>query len=345
MIKKKNKLAACILLSIFLLTTFATLEAKPVNASKVAMTWGHLQRDDPEPDEEYWESVICQQIDGMFPSNSWSHQNAYHTLTTSNNVALTLDYISNPNNGVTWATTWWVGDFLHPTPYIPAPYGHFACYGHGDSSNDIWDNCVNLHATNYGTQTSKHYFTFMWTCANGGLYWTNQYGGWQNISGITWPTANPQGTPSNPNTVYGYFDNVYYTGAVGMPLAWTNRTDMNLNGYTSSSGSYTFIGWENNSPFMKNTPPSGWTSTNLQYIYFAYYFYRYALGLDNYGVHGTIRQSLNYAAEMTFGEIAPNVPYNFGTSVLNVGQWVEDVHGWFYCKMRVLGNGQLVLPY
>lgn len=92
---------------------------------------------------------------------------------------------------------------------------------------------------------------------------------------------------------------------------------------------------------MKDTPLAGWTSTGLQYIYFAYYFYRFALGWDNYGTHGTIKQSLDYAASMTFG-----AGYTFSNSILHVGQWdQDDAGGWWYCKMRLFGNGNLVLPY
>jgi hypothetical protein len=148
---------------------------------------------------------------------------------------------------------------------------------------------------------------------------------------------------------YGY--NVDSSHIVGMPYAWTGRTDMSLDGYANPSGSYTFIGWENNSPFMIDTPPSGYTSTNLSYIFFVYYFYRYALGYDNYGTHGTINESLDYAARMTFGKISGYTDYTFGSSVLNVGQWMNNqdfpsfANLWFYCKLRVFGKGNIILPY
>lgn len=353
---KKNKFAACILLSIFLLTTFAALEAKPVNASKVAMTWGHLNNTVYPPDayEVYWEDWVCNQINSMFPV-SWSHQNAYWTYTTDDNLVLTLTYISNPNNGVTWATNFWVGDFL-ASMGNPPPYGHFGFYGYADSSNNIWDNSdVYLGSTYYGSQISKNYFTFIWTCSNGGCLWNNLYGGQQTVLGVTLPETNyeenqvPPYTPNNQNTVYGYYDTVYMTGAVGMPFAWTARTDMNLNGYTSSSGNYAYIGWETKSPWMKNIPPSMWTTTNLPYAYFPYYFYRFALGIDNGGNHGTIKQSLDYAAWKTFGYISYPTKYNFGNSILNQGQWVYedevDPNGWWYSRMRVYGNGDITLPY
>ncbi|MDR2699986.1 MAG: hypothetical protein LBC12_04145 [Nitrososphaerota archaeon] len=119
---------------------------------------------------------------------------------------------------------------------------------------------------------------------------------------------------------------------------------MSTNGYTNPSGSYTYIGWECNSPFMGNNPPSGTSSTGAMYYNYPYYFYRFALGHDNKGNHGTINQSLDYAARMTFGKDASNKDYTFSTSVLNVGQWRQESAGWFYCRMRVFGNGNMVLP-
>jgi hypothetical protein len=239
---------------------------------------------------------------------------------------------------------------------IPQPYGHFGFYGDIDSSNNIWDNSdVYLGSTFYGTQTSKNFFSFIWTCSNGGRYWSNFDGGQTPALGITAPDTNypeyqvPPYTPNNPNYVYGYYDDNNMTGAVGMPYAWTARDDMNTNGYTSSSGSYTYIGWETKSPFMKDIPPDEWTSTNLNYIYFPYYFYRYALGLDSSGIHRTITDSLDYAAWKTFGYINYPAPYNFGNSILNQGHWVYedevDPNGWWYSRMRVYGNGGLTLPY
>ncbi len=340
---ENKKIVVCILVSLLLLTTFMSVFAvESANATQVAMTWGHLVDYDPDrpANEELFEETICSWVDYMF-TGGWSHQNAYNELTTDENVATVLEYTSNPGNGVTWSTTWWVGDFLHPGPTTPPPYGHFACDGYPDSYNDIWDNSdVYQYATYFGTQPSKQYFTFMWTCANGGLYWTNLNGGWQNISGVTWWASSPQGSPNNPNIVYGYYDHVNMTGAVGMPFAWTARTDMSTNGYVDPSGSYAFIGWENISPFMSNTPPAGWTSTNLQYIYFAYYFYYKLLGWADSGVHQTIIDSLNYAAYEAFGNT-----YNFGNSILNMGKWTEKpADYWWWCKMRLLGNGNIVLP-
>jgi hypothetical protein len=134
-----------------------------------------------------------------------------------------------------------------------------------------------------------------------------------------------------------------------MPYAWTGTTGMSTNGYSSTSGSYTYMGWENNSPFMGDKPPVGSTSTSYEYLFFVYYFYWYALGHGTNGVHQTVKASLDYAAKMTFGKVpGTSNDYNFNSSILDVGQWKSEIHSgttyWFYCKMRVFGKGNMILP-
>lgn len=362
---ENGKAIICVLLPLLLVTSFASLLAvKTANASKMALEWGHLVNTEYPPDqaEVNAESWACSNINAMFPG-TWSHANNYWTWTTTTIVDSMLLWIENPSNGVTWATHFWVGDFLHPDPYSPpGPWGHFACYGEG-YGNFIRDNVdIYQSATYYGTRTSLQYFDFIWTCANGGTYWWDNNGCFEpTILGINEPDLSypeeeePPYIPSNYFPVYGYYDNYYHTGAIGMPYAWTGRTDMSLNGYTNPSGSYAYIGWENDSPFLKNTPPIGWSTTGYMYQQFPFWFYRFALGLDNGGVHGTIRQSLDYAAWKTFGYYGYPIPYTFGTSILNHGFWKYDVFedppnppvdvGWYYCRMRVFGNGDLTLPY
>jgi hypothetical protein len=60
---------------------------------------------------------------------------------------------------------------------------------------------------------------------------------------------------------------------------------------------------------------------------------------------------LDYFREVTKMIISGYTDYTFGSSVLNVGQWMnnQDFPGfanlWFYCKLRVFGKGNMVLPY
>jgi hypothetical protein len=354
-----QKLVACVFLSLFLLTIFVGVSVNSVSAAKIAMEWGHLNEDlqnyNPSrySSELTWENSVCSTVNSLFAGKGWACSNSYGASTTRTNVYNVLDNVAYPSNGVTTAATFWVGDFNHPpAPNAPSPYGYFGCYT--DVANSyVIDYEIYNHATAYGT--SKQHFTFMWTCANGGLYWGNN-GAWQNISGVTWYAPTPiSPPPSNPNTQYGYnhlamviYPYMFYN-SVGMPYAWTGTTGMNINGYVSSSGSHTYIGWENNSPFMIDTPPTAYSSTNLQYRHFVTNFYRYALGYETNGVQQNVRDSLDYAAKMTFGVIIPNLYYNFNSSVLNVGQWLHETdfpgftNCWFYCKLRVFGNGAMYI--
>jgi hypothetical protein len=345
-----QKFVACIFLSLFLLTIFAGVNVNSVSAIKRAMEWGYLNDNIKTYNltryntEFSWEGTICTNVNSMFAGKGWSGSNSHGASTTRTNVYNELLTVGYPSNGVTTAATFWVGDFMPSITTPPTPFGYFGCYTSQSNSSNlyVWDYEIYQYATTYGA--SKNYFTFMWTCSNGGLYWLSSSGGYSAVQGIIFPVVSnsmPNWIPSNSNTYYGY--RVNSTHIVGMPYAWTGTTGMSTNGYTNPSGSYTYIGWESSSPFMIDTPPSGSSSTNLQYLYFVYNFYNYALGYVT-GYPEKINTSLNYAAEMTFGRNSSGNYYNFGTSVLNVGQWLNDptfnqANNWFYCKLRVFGNG------
>jgi hypothetical protein len=153
----------------------------------------------------------------------------------------------------------------------------------------------------------KHRFTFMYTCANGGLMDTNNDGNYD---------------------CYSYWGNA---GVIGMPLAWTHRNDLSWNGYASPDHTgYCYIGFEN---------ISKWACDNGEFYYYNYAdfvksFYHYALGH-----HYSVSYSLDRAMlDMTGWE------YNFGGSWLN-GYWAYDpAHDfWAWSRMRVLGDGTMSL--
>jgi len=325
-----QKIVACLILSFFALTIFTGISVDSANATKIAMEWGHLNynlyvnNQTRFNNERAWETTICANVNSMFAGRGWSSSNSYGNPTTPINVYNVLNNVANPSNGVTTAATFWVGDYYPSMSALPTPYGQLGCYTSVNGSY-VWDHEIYSRTTANGARASKQHFTLMWTCANGGLYWRSAQGGYNVIMGITFPivqSTKPTGTPNtNTNTFYGH--SVSSTNSiVGMPYAWTGTTGMSLNGYSSPSGSYTYIGWECNSPFMIDTPPAGASSTNLQYLYFVYNFYNYALGYVT-GSHETVNNSLNYAAETTFGVRTGNTYYNFGTSVLNTGQWLN----------------------
>jgi hypothetical protein len=86
--------------------------------------------------------------------------------------------------------------------------------------------------------------------------------------------------------------------------------------------------------------PTGYNG--MQYKWFPYYFYRYALGLVD-GTHHTTRDSIDYATKKIFGEGT-----YFGNSILYYGNWTwcpyAGMEGWWYPRMRVFGNSNMVLP-
>jgi hypothetical protein len=99
---------------------------------------------------------------------------------------------------------------------------------------------------------------------------------------------------------------------------------------------------------LKAYPPEGWSTTDNWYEFFPANFYAYALGLMD-SEHHTIRESLNYAAEETFGTYGDNVPYTFYNCILSNPHWdyIPDtgMSGWWYGNyMRVFGNSNLMLP-
>ena len=347
--KKTITIGAFLLLSTFLASASPLFNINTANATQVAIEWGHLSPTNNVPNEQSWESMVSSAIDSDW-SSSWQHQNNYWTYTTVGYVDQNLQDVQYPYGGVTWATTWWVGDYLQSTG-TPGHYGFYGDQGQNTFDNNVWQYANNYWwfnppYYNYWQATpSKQYFNFIWTCTNGGLNWYNSNGGQNSIAGITYPINNgdpnnpPSTIPTNTNTQYGYFDNTYNTGAVGMPLAWTGTAGMRINGYSySDSGSYAYIGFENHSPNLVDA--SGYMG--LQYGYFPYYFYRYALGQDNNGVHGSIAQSLDYASLRTFG-------IYYGGSILNNGYWYYSsdypMTGWWRCQMRVFGNTNMALPY
>jgi len=229
----------------------------------------------------------------------------------------TIDFVAN----------WWVGDFF-ASGSPPNPFGHFWLYGH--NSDHISDYAVRSYATNYGSVSSKQMFNFIWTCANGGLWWNDNSGNYDNVSGVFYPIPTVSPAPTNTNDEYGFL----YSGnsAVGMPYAWTGRIDMDIDGYNNWSGDYCYIGFEGNSPFLTNNLPEFSVLT----FWFPYAFYQCFLGADE-----DVHNSLDYASDQTY-------ECNFDETPLYNGYWrphEPDPSKSWRCCMRVFGNGGLTSPY
>jgi hypothetical protein len=335
---------AALLFAVVLLLTPAFFEA--ANA-QVATQWGHLANG-YSMDEYNWELQVCNIINSYFSNSGYSSQNAYWDASTRTNFQDSLAYAQNPNNGVNWASTFWVGDFKSNNAN-PRNYG-FNGYQQGTSTSDpnIYDYDIYNYANSQ--RQSVQYIDVIWTCVNGGLQWNDTDGNQIFVPGVAYPIASPTVTaPINPNTFYG---STYPNQLkVGVPYALTGTLDMSTSGYNNSdSGNYCYIGFENDSPSLSWPVPAGWTSTDYQFGYFPVYFYQYALGAEGSSKHNTIHDSLDYASFMTFGYDNNWVPYNYGSSLLNNGYWHSNnwgsgMSGYWYCRMRVLGNSNMIFPY
>jgi hypothetical protein len=342
---KKSAIKTCSILAILLLslTSFTLLLGiESAEGAIVSMQWGHLAPGYLE-DERDLEEDVCDAIYSLFDDDywgSWATVNAYWSYTDTEGIETCMDWQNDPLNGVNFVTNWWLGDYLSDNNPPPNPWGHFWFHGQADNISDTF---VNECATSEGT--SLQYFNFIWTCANG-FWWNDTQGNSDTIIGITSPnTADgppsdpPSPDPTNTNDEYGFF---YNSDAVGMPLAWTNTSGMDLDGYYSDAGSYTYIGFEGPSPFMINDLPE----TEDDACYFPLDFYWYALGNDNpYHYRETISESLDFTSDINFGSEFDETPFYNGYWVhLDEEDAPPGAVGWYFCHMRVLGNGDMVLP-
>jgi hypothetical protein len=327
---------------------------KSAEALVISVQWGHLETDYDE-DEKDAEEDLCDYIYWLFyyddydnnptHSGNWGVSNAWWVYTDTSGVATCMNWQNDPDNYIDFVTNWWVGDYFPGFP-PPNPFGHLWFWG---DSDNVSDTQIHYYATGDGSISSKQKFDFIWTCANGGLYWYNDQGAYYNIQGIMYPVAGDPETPpgfepTNTNDEYGFF---YSGDAVGMPLAWTGTSSMNLNGYTSTTGSYCYIGFEGRSPFMINDLPE----TEVQVDNFPKKFYEYALGYWDtyyypYCEHQTISASLDYASENTFGASFDETPFYTGYwEYLDEDEAPPGADGWWWVgHMRVFGKGNMVLP-
>ena len=260
----------------------------------------------------------------------------YGAYTTQSNVEQALEY--QVEGYYNYVTNWWVGDYHASNNPNPGPFGHMWCYG--ANGQDISDDNVWNAATNGGPDSSHETFNFIWTCANGGTYWADQYGDWYSVPGITsgvQQDQQPSWTPdlSNENE-YGFYS-YGWQSEIGMPYAWTGHTDLNLDGYTNGgdSSGYCYIGWAGTSPGMATElqgVPYPWTGSC-----FALDFYWAGLGWID-GIPESVHASLDYASSLCY-----NLP--FSETPLYQGYWVPNtmngVNYWTWTSMRVYGDSNI----
>jgi hypothetical protein len=294
----------------------------------VAETWGNLCPTHWNYYNEYsLESSTCSYISNMFPGYYSSYYN-YGDDTRSYEVYEALDWIQENE---WYSTNLWVGDYFpsNEIGYVweegtltpEGPTGHYNFYG--ADGYHINDNALYTYVNNDGD--SIQYFNFIWTCTCGGSYWDD------NLNYV-----NPYG-----GTQYGYYDtsswwdNYNNTGVVGMPYAWTGRTDLSLNGVYNPSGEYCYIGWLNLSHGLCDSSGNQYYPN---YAFFLYWFYYFLTG-HYMGTHYSVYQSLDYASLTIWGENFTNSPIYY------YGEWRDWMGQSWFCKLEVLGNPYISLPY
>jgi len=226
---------------------------------------------------------------------NWVGKNNYGPTTIATNVYANSQAIQS-SSAYDFLATFHVGDF-YPTTINGVT--HYAYYGHGGTNTGIVDKDL---ATYIGT---RHKFTFIWTCVNGGL----------NIK---------------PNGGYYYLDP--QLKVVGMPYAWIQKSNLAWFGYTNPDNSgYAYIGFENTSKYLTD---------NTEFITYNYgdfcrQFYYYFLVQ-----HYSVKDALDAASAQVMGGSA----YTFANTVLYLG-YPDPSGSGRTCCMRVLGDGNMVLPY
>ncbi len=260
----KTRIAVCSLL-LLLSVLITVFNVNVTNATNVAVEWGYLNTNPQyyDPVERDYQEDTCLSINNRYNlAGGWSAQDAYWDLTTQSNIIKTIQWRQQNNS---WATDFYVGDYIWTTP---SGVKHYNLYGNGGYIND---NSI-YSETSYSVQ----YFSFIWACACGDLF-TN---------------------PITGQLCYGYYD--YATGAVGMPLAWTHTGGLNHYGYIDPDQSrYCYIGFENTSKPLKEEI----ITTGYSYSWFVYYFYDHALGWGPGNPHHTIQECLYHASMQVYGGV------------------------------------------
>jgi hypothetical protein len=343
---KKSFVAMSLIVTMLLSTMIYT-----VRAEQYAIQWGYDAYDTftDLPSEHWMETNLCDFIRGLFFAATYSYDmglpplDLYWTYTNNSCVDQCMSYQVQYCNFV---DNWWVGDFHPSNPKIPLPDGHLWFYGNynhdghfdWDPSADIQDNEIYCMANDYGSMTSVEGVNFIWTCSSAGLYW-DQYGDYGYVYGITEPASPyenpPSFTPQNTNTNYG---KVYDGTVVGMPFAFTGRTDLYTDAYHySDSTNYCYIGFEGDSPWICNVLPG--TDYPLANFPECFYWCSIGFGANLYDWVGpqNIHNSLDSGSWSTFG-------CYFDESTLYNGWWQQNLEYssyWTYSSMKVFGNAGL----
>lgn len=340
--KENHSFSTAISVLVIILVLFSTLRF--AGADNVNLCWGatHPTEDhNIDNNERAAAAAVCGTItdlyDAYMPSYWWA-VDAYGSLTTKSNVLYATDIC---NQQYDYNSLFWAGDWSYRTingkeiqeiyiegnwiPY-PVPYDpprntiHYSFYDYDDwfieddytmyHPNDFYDGETGyppLFDSLYDYTTNyNYYFVFLWTCANGNL-------------------------PPGP----GYWDNENHTGAVGMAYAWMHTNDLSTDGYESpDTSTRCYISFEGRSPDLFQVAELVDQSAQVPYEDFVGCIYYIMTSW-----HESVGTALNWATNAVSGN---NLSWFSQTELYN--GYTEPNYN--ECgRMRVFGDGNLVLPY
>jgi hypothetical protein len=323
-----------------------------VNAYKMFEQWGALSN--TSDSEEYnAEAYTMDYVDisSYYLNNPesldpyyWSTYDNYWNLedgTVRSSVQAYLN-MARTTNDIEFVSLFWVGDFKAVHTSDPWHYG-LITMDENTNTNNVSDS--EIFSWGGGGQ-NLNYFSFIWTCVNGGLMW-NESGLHHDVPAVigSWTpynTSQPMPTfiPNNPNTEYGVLSN---TEVCGVPFGFTGIQHW----YDLSESNRCYIGFLDHSPWLKDIPPNWDVSNPVKK--FPVDFYKYLCGQTT-GYHQEIIESLNYASEHYFG---PGTTWASNDNNLQTGWWemmtdqegMGFTNGWYFHQMKVWGDASMILPY
>jgi hypothetical protein len=325
---------------------FASFQLPIANAHHDSIIWGSAQKQtEMEGVAEY---ITCQCINNFFADHFiyWQSMNGYGPDTCASNVYGAIDYVEwDPNCDllVTFHVGNWFSSPKYSDPYWyyseetgwilrqNGPTTHECYYGWDDTSDPIVDRDL--------PSSSKSHFTFVYTCANGGLSWKEINGQIVNDELYGFNDLN--------SYLYGFVDTDNSTGRVGMPFVWLGMQNLRHNGYYSPDGSdYCYIGFQGRDhDLSQNWEDHSWGGT-YSYKDFVLAFYYYLTNVDpTYSVNAALNYASNFASQGVYDYFSQTDLYNGYTDGYDnrsgsatQGQWVLPG------QMRVFGDGDMFIP-
>ncbi|MGB9853891.1 MAG: hypothetical protein ACPLRY_03670 [Candidatus Bathyarchaeales archaeon] len=318
--RKTTSLTTAVLLLLFVVSLPAV-----VQGMHVSVNWG-CKTVTSDPYEDAARSYTCQYITDIFQNQYpvWAANNLYGPSTKAEYVYLCAD-LCEDESSYDFVATFHVGDAFRKYVYggywmivgwVWTPYGWWPIYEWVVTGPTLhyayygWNGASEAVVDRdlYGHPGPKHRFTFIYTCMNGDL-----------IDGDK----------------IGFVDTENGTGIVGMPYAWTGTVNLSHDGYANPWGEDCYIGFENISKWLCD---NSFGDGSKNYGDFVRRFYVHA---------GSHHDEISWALDMASYEVLGVYPFDEtwlynGYDVYVPGD--PPMGGNWFSRMRVFGNGDMVLP-